>query len=127
MKQARAGRLYMLEHPVGAATWITEAISALSRAEGVQFVNFDFCMMGMKSTNARGEEGPAKKRTRVATNSQRIAQILKAAQCSGKHQHVTLEGGKPKKCEEYPEVFCRMICEGIKKEIEDDKWIDVLY
>ena len=45
VKQARAGRLYMLEHPVGAATWITEAISALACMPDNQFVNFDFCMM----------------------------------------------------------------------------------
>ena len=59
IKQAKAGRLYMLEHPVGAATWITEAISALACMPENQFVNFDFCMMGMKSTNSKGKEVPA--------------------------------------------------------------------
>ncbi len=92
----------MLEHPVGAATWITEAISALACMPENQFVNFDFCMMGMKSTNSKGEEVPARKRTRAAANSHRIAQILKLAQCNEKHQHVTLEGGEDEEMRRIP-------------------------
>ncbi len=53
--------------------------------------------------------------------------MLKLAQRNGRHQHVTLEGGKTKKCEEHPRKFCELVCEGIRKEMEDEKWLDVVY
>ena len=40
---------------------------------------------------------------------------------------MTLEGGKPRKCEEYPDKFCRLICEAIQKELEDEQWLDAVH
>ncbi len=94
IKQVRAGCMFLLEHPVGAASWATEAMAVLAQQHGVHSINFDFCMMGMQSHDEDGAKGPARKRTRILTNSQRVAQILRGSQCTGAHRHITLEGGE---------------------------------
>ena len=68
----------------------------------VHTVNFDFCVLGMKTGHpGSGKEGPVKKRTRVLTNSGHIYAALGKAQCSGRHTHIQLDGGKAKACEVY--------------------------
>jgi hypothetical protein len=84
-------------------------------------------MMGMKSTDRDGVVRPAKKRTKVLTNSGHIATALVKAQCSGQHKHVVLDSGRPKACEEYPEKFCEAVITGLKRELEDESWIKKLY
>ena len=114
LKQAKAGRKFVLEHPAGATSWHTMLVNKLYFVEGAQKVNFDFCMAGMKSLE-EGVEMPAKKRTSVVTNLGEVAEALRALQCDGKHQHVTLLGGKSKACEVYPEQFCKIVCEAAVK------------
>jgi len=50
IRQAKQGRKFMLEHPVGASSWSTAVLNKLYFLEGAQRVNFDFCMGGMKSS-----------------------------------------------------------------------------
>ena len=42
----------------------------------------------------------------------------------GLHKHVPLLNGKASACQEYPEPFCKLICEAVRKEISDIKWCD---
>ena len=72
-------------------------------------------MLGMKSADEQGE-GPAKKRTKVATNSRAIAAALEHYQCDGLHRHVILEGGRPKAFEKYPDEFCKVVLEAFNSE-----------
>ncbi len=82
-------------------------------------VAFDFCGLGMTSTDANGITRPAKKRTRVLTNSGHIAAALRRYQWSGGHTHTTLEGGRAKPCEKYPQQFTELIVRGLQRELED--------
>ena len=102
-------------------------MAEMRKLEGVYAVNFDFCMLGMKSIDRDGVEGPAKKRTKVLTNCGHIAAALVKAQRSGQQKHVVLDSGRPKACEEYPEKFCEATVTGLKREFEDESWINKLY
>ncbi len=122
VRQHAAGRLFMFEHPVGASSWGTQMMNQVANMNGVMKVNFDFCAMDMKTKDVSGEMKPAKKRTTVLTNSAAIATLLREAQCTGLHEHVPLLEGRAGPCQEYTDKFCRIVCEGIKREIDTIKW-----
>ena len=56
------------------------------------------------------------------TNSPNIGEVLRQVQCTGVHKHEQLVGGKAKLCEVYPDKFVKLLCQGIRKEIQDAKW-----
>ena len=120
--QHQAGRLFLFEHPVGASSWETEMIRTVASLEGVHLAKFDFCQLDMKTKGKDGSEKPAKKRTTVLTNSQHVAKVLREAQCDGSHVHQQLVDGRAGPCQEYPEKFCRVVCQSIKREIDDIRW-----
>ena len=97
-------------------------VETVAQEPGVFKVNFDFCMLGMQTADADGNAAPARKRTGILTNSHAIAVLLREAQCRGDHKHPELLAGKAGQCQEYPDKFCRLVCEGVKKEIETTKW-----
>ena len=55
--------------------------------EGVHTAKFDFCQLGMTTTDEDGETQAAKKRTTVLTNSANLAEVLRQAQRNGLHRH----------------------------------------
>ena len=67
-KLVEAGRLFLFEHPVQAGSWKMSLAKRLFKYKGVCTVDFDFCQLGMQSQGR-----PAKKRTRIMTNSPKIA------------------------------------------------------
>ena len=79
-------------------------------------------MLGIKTKNSRGEMTVAKKRIAIMTNSQAITLLLREAQCRFEHSHTALLGGRAGPCQEYPDEFCRLVCEGIKRENNIIKW-----
>ena len=117
VRQYDAGRLFIFEHPATATSWSTEMMQQVLSMQGVLTAKFDFCTLGMKTTDRRGEPVAAKKRTTVMTNSSNIGEMLRRAQCDGSHLHGQLIGGKAKACEVYPDPFVELICEGILKEL----------
>ena len=80
--------------------------------------NFDFCTLGMTTVDTEGEQAAARKRTTVLTNSRSIAEVLRLAQCDGRHKHECLMGGRANACEVYQEKFVRHICVGIRKDFD---------
>ena len=78
----------------------------MRQLEGVHVVKFDFCMLGMLTSDRAGNPGAAKNRTTVMTNSPALALLLREAQCRSEHQHVPLLEGKAGPCQEYPDQFC---------------------
>ena len=80
-KQTEKGRLLMFEHPYKARPWAIDAVNQVLRFPGVVTVDFDWCQYGTKSHNHAGE-GLVRKRTRIMTNSKRLARILTNAQCT---------------------------------------------
>ena len=123
LEQYEQGRLFLFEHPAGARSWEAEMIREVAALSGVHIAKFDFCQLGMKTTTMDGKTAPAKKRTTVMTNSCHVARVLQQAQCTGSHVHQHLLDGRAKSCQEYPEKFCRVICEAVKREIDDVKWM----
>ena len=123
--QINAGRLFMFEHPAGASTWESKLLRDLYSRDGVFKVNFDFCMAGMKVGNKVNDAKklhPVKKRTGLMTNSHAIYTIFREVQCRGEHVHADISGGKTSECQRYPEKFCKMVCEGVKRELQTVKW-----
>ncbi len=55
-------------------------------------------------------------------NLKHVAEVLRRAQCDGPRRHVDLLDGRAGPCQEYPVQFVKLVCEGIKKEIQDVKW-----
>ena len=102
--QYREGRHFALEHPVGAQSWKLDSVKLMAKLPGVQVVNFDFCMLGMKATDRDGQ-GRVKKRTTIMTTCDELARALREAQCDGHHRHVRLvDGGvRASQCQVYPE------------------------
>ena len=122
IRQCKAGRCFVFEHPAAASSWTTQLVQKVLSFEGVYLAKFDFCQLGMTTPGAQGEALPAKKRTAVLTNSKNLAETLRLAQCQGRHTHEPLVGGRAKACEAYPEKFVQLVIEAIRKEIEDAKW-----
>jgi hypothetical protein len=126
-RQWKTGRMFIFEHPVAATSWGTKMMEAMARLDGVQMVNFDFCGLGMKTEGENGEQVPARKRTRVLTNSGHIAAALRYYQCQGGHKHRHLDGGRARACEQYPEEFSELIVRGLKQELEDREWAKMAF
>ena len=122
LRQYREGRLFLFEHPASASSWSTEMMRQMLSLPGVMTAKFDFCQLGMKTTDEQGAPAAAKKRTTIMTNSPNIGEVLRQAQCTGAHKHEPLVGGKAKQCEVYPDKFVDLLCQGIRKEMQDAKW-----
>ena len=121
-EQHANGRLFAFEHPVGAASWSMEAVQQMRRLEGVHVVKFDFCMLGMLATDKVGRPAAAKKRMTVLTNSPAVATLLREAQCKSEHLLAPLLEGRAGPCQEYPDQFCKLICEAIKRKKDTLQW-----
>ena len=119
LRQHREGRLFMFEHPAGASSWESRLLRDLGSREGVHKVNFDFCEAGMEIDGT-----PVKKRTRIMTNSTALHMILRHAQCRGDHEHADTLDGKVSECQVYPRKFCMMVCQAIKREVDNAAWQD---
>ena len=82
VRQYKAGRCFVFEHPAAASSWITQMVQKVLNLEGVHLSKFDFCQLGMTTPGAQGEPLPAKKRTAVLTTSKNLAETLRLAQYS---------------------------------------------
>ena len=113
IRQAQCGRLFVFEYPVGMSLWYTQLASLLSQCPETRRVNFNFCMLGMRSKDTSGG-APAKKRTSVMTNSPELADRLARFHCDSTRGRVVFEGGRPKACEEYPDKFCKVVLRAVR-------------
>ena len=87
----------------------------------VRRIAFDVCMAWVKATGDDGVEGPARKRTGIATNSEAVAEALGSLQCDRRHAHVPLLGGKATGCQAYPEDFCHIVCAAYARQVALDR------
>ena len=124
VEQYQQGRAFMFEHPAGASTWYTDMIQQVATLPGVEIVKFDFCVLGMTAPDVNGKDGPVRKRTSVMTNSPSIQLLLREARCHRQHKHTHLLNGLAKGCEVYTEQFCRLVCEGVRRDMDNLKWRD---
>lgn len=117
--QSKRGKSFALEHPASAASWQTETIHTLRNLPGVQEVEFDFCSLGMTSTNELGQ-APVKKRTRIITKCSALAEELRRHQCTRDHRHLPLVHGRASACQEYPIECCKAVCRAVASQIDTD-------
>ena len=109
---AKACRLFVFEHPVQARSWSLSLVKRLFKYKNVTTVDFDFCQLGMHS-----EGYPAKKRTRIMTNSLCISRRLSRFQCDNSHRHIPLTNDRASACQIYPRKFCAQLCLGLNEEL----------
>ena len=89
-------RLFLHENPAHAKSWVLPAIRKLMREAGVEVVEADQCMYGLKTWgNSRAQLVPARKPTKFMTNSQALGKEL-SRRCSGTHEHQPLLDGRAK-------------------------------
>ena len=81
-----------------------------------------YMCLGMLTTDRQGKPTAAKKRTTVMTNSPVVATVLHEAQCRSKRLHAPLLEGRAGPCQQYPDQFYELICEGIKREKDTPQW-----
>ena len=124
IEQHQHGRAFLLEHPAGSLMWATDMMAQLKRLSGVDAITFDFCMLGMTVEDKSGDKQPVQKKTTVITNSPSVQLLLREAKCRREHRHAHLLNGTAKACEIYPKKFCRLICEGVKRDMDNLKWRD---
>ena len=115
-KQIDAGRFFIHENPAHAKSWAFPCIRKMMRELGVDVVETDQCMFGLKTWgSSKAQLVWAKKPTRFMTNSRSIGHELKR-KCDGTHPHQPLVDGRAKDAARYPPALCRAICRGIAKE-----------
>ena len=102
-----------------AKSWETKTLEALRQAPGYIEVEFEFCTMGMVSSDNEGE-APVKKRTRIGTNCPAVAEALAVMQCAGGHRHVQLLQGRASACQQYPVYFCKVVCRAVARQLDRD-------
>ena len=111
----------MHEHPNEARSWEEQCVAEIAAMDDVGMVMLDMCAFGMRVETGK-LQGPARKRTRVMSNSFEVHKRLnvrcpnEAEDDTKHHTHVPLEQGRAKRCQVYPREFSRRVCEGIAAE-----------
>ena len=115
-KQVEGGRVFIHENLAHAKSWALPCIRRVMRELGVDVVETDQCMFGLKTwRSSRSQLVLAKKPTRFMTNSRSIGQELRR-KCDGTHPHQPLVDGRAKDVARCPPALCRAICRGIAGE-----------
>ena len=115
-KQVDAGRVFIHENPAHAKSWALPCIKRIMREAGVNVVEADQCMFGLKTWGKnRSQLVLAKKPTKFMTNSSVIGWEL-SRKCDGSDEHQPLIDGRARDAARYPPALCRAICRGIAKE-----------
>ena len=113
--QVDGGRIFLHENPAHAKSWALPSIRKLMREAGVDVVEADQCMYGLKTWGEnKFQLVPAKKATKLMTNSRPLGNELRR-RCRGGYEHQPLLGGQAMDAARYPPALCRAICRGIAK------------
>ena len=115
-RQVEAGRVFIHENPAHATSWALPVIRKMMKEVGVDVVEADQCMFGLKTWgNGRHQLVPAKKPTKFMTNSRAVGKEL-SRKCDKGHEHQPLVDGRAKDAARYTPELCRAICRGLRKE-----------
>jgi hypothetical protein len=117
--QYNGGRFFAFEHPCGAHSWKLDAVQAVRKLPGVICVVFDQCMLGLCS---KCTHTPMRKRTRIMTNSLKLAHALMGKTCDKSHEHQTIqgtEGGIRRSvwAQLYPKPFVNLVAQCVYEEV----------
>ena len=108
----------MHEHPETAGSWKVDCVEAIAMDPLVLEAHIEQCAYSLVSKDSQGE-APARKPTRVLTNSIALQRVL-GKKCPGCHRHVQLTGGKAKAAQVPPKEFCRAVTNGIIEQARMD-------
>ena len=101
-----------IEQPAYAHSWNTRNLQSTIG----HHVLFDQCELGLKFDGL-----PARKRTAVRTTKLALASLLGKSQCTGQHDHASLEGqNRCHRAEDYPQLMAERIADGILAEEQID-------
>ena len=93
-KQVQEGRVFLLEHPKNAKSWMMEEVKRLASKEGVSIVESDQCMFGLTTWGGQQvEASPREEAYEVHGESKAIGVELNK-RCDGRHQHQSLVDGE---------------------------------
>ena len=104
---------FAFEHPGRATSWREAIVKDVENLSGVYLVEFDMCMLGLVSKVARK---PIRKRTKLMTNSLRLANALRGYRCNKQHDHQVIQGSeggvwRSVHAQIYPDAFVQIIAE----------------
>ena len=84
--QMRKGRYFLFEHPAGASSWNEPCVQRLLKLPGVEVTEADQCQFGLVTPDPDGDNKPALKPTRFASNSWLLLEEL-TRRCPRDHEH----------------------------------------
>ena len=88
--QLRHGRHFILENPIGSASWSLPEVIKFLEEEEAKIVRFDQCRFGLMSAQGKlHKKGP-----QMATSSSAVQARLDLVRCDGSHEHQHVIGGK---------------------------------
>ncbi|CAK9115684.1 unnamed protein product, partial [Durusdinium trenchii] len=110
---------FLFEHPKGAKSWHEAEVKEVEQLEGVQVVECDMCMFGL-----RVRHGLNKKPTWLMTNCEEIAREMRR-KCDHSHFHEPPEAeGLTRKAQEYTKDFCEAVIQGLRKALKAKKRVE---
>jgi hypothetical protein len=118
--QMRKGRYFLFEHPAGASSWNEPCVQQLLKLPGVEVTEADQCQFGLVIPDPNGDNKPALKPTRFASNSWLLLEEL-TRRCPRDHEHQPLMGGRAAAAAEYPPDLCHAICRGLVRQKQYDR------
>ena len=109
-KQVEGDRVFLHEQPAHATSWALPVIRRMMEEVGVDVVEADQCMFGLKTWgSSKHRLVPARKATKFMTNSRSVGKEFKV-KCERGHEHQPLVDGRAKDAARYPPALCRAIC-----------------
>ena len=110
--------MFVHENPAHAKPWALPCIRKMAREAGIQIVEADQCMYGLKTWGVnKSQVVLAKKPIKFMTNSTALGREL-SRKCDGTHEHQQLVDGRASEAARYPPGLCKALCRGIVEEKE---------
>ena len=113
--QQRHGRHFIVENPIGSASWgLPEMIKFLEEEEA-KIARLDQCRFGLISAQGKLH----KKATQIATSSPAVHARLDLVRCTGDHEHQHVIGGKhiTSLAGHYPVNLAKAMVDAMEEEI----------
>ena len=120
LRQIRAGRHFLFEHPLSAASWEDPSLKSLMSIPRIYTTVCDQCEYGLVVRNTDGEEQHARKATRFVTSSPFMAHRL-STRCKGDHQHHALHGKQLEQAAFYPAKLRLQLLRGMRDTSDHDR------
>ena len=113
--QLRHGRHFILENPIGSASWSLPEVIKFLEEEEAKIARFDQCRFGLMSAQGKLH----KKGTQMATSSLAVQARLDLVRCDGSHEHQHVIGGKhiTSLAGHYPLKLAKAMVDAMEEEI----------